>query len=275
MIFGLQFSKAAKQRFFSLAILIFLSLAIEAHEFWLQPNRYKFKVGEEASIDFMVGESFTGEQWDLKKHKVELLELQNAVGKINLTDQVKSIKGFRLIKQLPSEGTQLFTMKSNAAYIELTADKFNEYLKEDGLDDILDDRKKMNLLDRPSKENYTRFTKLLLQAGEKTDDTYKKNVGFRVEIVPLSNPYTLKTGDYLQCLVLFEGKPLLHSLVKVWSRLNTTTFLQNIYTEKDGTIKFPISNKGAWMVSTVKMISNDLPTSQYHSLWASLVFGIE
>jgi uncharacterized GH25 family protein len=75
--------------------------------------------------------------------------------------------------------------------------------------------------------------------------------------------------------VLFEGKPLPHALVKVWSRLNNTTFLQNIYTEKDGMIKFPISTKGAWMVSTVKMISSDLPTSQYHSLWGSLVFGIE
>jgi uncharacterized GH25 family protein len=275
MIFGLQFSKAAKQRFFSLAILILLSLAIHAHEFWLQPNRYRFKVGEEASIDFMVGESFTGEQWDLKKHKVELLELHSAVAKIDLTDQVENIKGFRLVKLLQTEGTQLVTMKSNAAYIELAAEKFNEYLKEDGLDNILDERKKKNQLDRPSKENYTRFTKLLLQTGEKTDDTYKKNVGFRVEIIPQSNPYTLKTGDYLQCLVLFQGKPLPHALVKVWSRLKNTTFLQNIYTANDGTIKFPISTKGAWMVSTVKMISNDLPTSQYHSLWGSLVFGIE
>jgi uncharacterized GH25 family protein len=237
--------------------------------------KFKYKLDEEASIDFMVGESFTGELWDLKKHKVELLEWHTLTNKSDLMDQVKSIKGFRLNQKLSSEGTHLFAMKSNAAYIELAADKFNEYLKEDGLEDILDERKRKNLLDRPSKENYTRFAKLLLQAGSSTDDTYKKKLDFRVEIVPQSNPYSMKPGDYLQCQVLFEGKPLPNTLVKVWSKLNNTTFLQNIYTEKDGTVKFPISTKGAWMVSTVKMISGDLPTSQYHSLWGSLVFGIE
>lgn len=256
-------------------MLIAFSVAIQAHEFWLQPLQFRYQVNEEASIEFMVGESFTGEQWDLKKHKVELLDWHTATSKTDLTSQIKNVKGFRLLQKLPAEGTQLFAMKSNAAYIELPAEKFNEYLKEDGLDDVLEERKKKNLLNRPSTENYTRFTKLLLQAGNTKDDTYKKNVGFRIEIIPQSNPYTLKSGDYLQCLVLFEGKPLPHALVKVWSRLNNTTFLQNIYTEKDGMIKFPISTKGAWMVSTVKMISSDLPTSQYHSLWGSLVFGIE
>jgi uncharacterized GH25 family protein len=264
-----------KKRITASLLLLVLSVAIQAHEFWLQPMKFRYKVDEEALVEFMVGENFTGEPWDLKKHTVELLEWYTASSKTDLTSHVKSIKGFQLTQKLPTEGTHLFAMKSNAAYIELGAEKFNDYLKEDGLDYILDERKKKHLLDSPSKENYTRYTKLLLQAGSSTDDTYKKKVGYRIEIIPQSNPYSLKTGDYLQCLILFEGKPLPHTLVKVWSRLNRTTFLQNIYTESDGTVKFPISTRGAWMVSTVKMITNDLPTAQYHSLWGSLVFGIE
>jgi hypothetical protein len=63
--------------------------------------------------------------------------------------------------------------------------------------------------------------------------------------------------------------------VKIWSRLNRTTFLQNIYTEDDGTIKFPVSAQGAWMVSTVIMIPSEIPGAEWHSLWGSLVFGIE
>ncbi len=264
-----------KKKISCLILLISFSLALQAHEFWLQPMKFRFNLNEDASVDFMVGESFTGELWDLKKHKVEYLQWHNAAGENNIVASVKSVKGSRIIQKFTAEGTQLFAMKSNAAYIELAADKFNDYLKDDGLENILDERKKKNQLDKPSKENYTRFAKLLVQAGNKTDDTYKKNIGFRIEIIPQNNPYTLKSGDYIQCLVLFEGKPLPHALIKVWSRLNNTTFLQNLYTENDGTIKFPISTKGAWMVSTVKMISGDLPTSQYHSLWASLVFGIE
>ena len=52
-------------------------------------------------------------------------------------------------------------------------------------------------------------------------------------------------------------------------------FQQDIYTEDDGTIKFPISNDGPWMVSAVKMVASEKEGADYESSWASLVFGIE
>jgi len=50
--------------------------------------------------------------------------------------------------------------------------------------------------------------------------------------------------------------------------------LQNLFTENDGTVRFPISATGPWMVSSVKMIASEKEGAEYHSLWASLVFGI-
>jgi len=227
------------------------------------------------AVDFMVGESFAGEFWDLKDHKVERLEMYNLDGKKDLLSEVKPTQGKNLSFTFSQAGTHLLTMQSDIAYIELEAQKFNDYLKEDGLDYILDERKKANELEKPSKEHYTRFTKLLVQSGDKPDDTYKKKVGLRLEIIPDKNPYALTSGDHLQCQILFEGKPSAHALVKVWSHIGNRVFLQNIYTENDGTIKFPISNKGPWMVSSVQMIHSEKDKSIYHSLWTSLVFGIE
>jgi uncharacterized GH25 family protein len=156
----------------------------------------------------------------------------------------------------------------------MEAEEFNEYLEEDGLDDILNERKKLNQLNKPSREDYTRFAKVFFQVGNRRDETYKKQAGLRYEIIPDQNPYDLKVGDHFQCKVYYEGKPAPHVLVKVWSKINTTTFLQNIYTEKDGSIRFPISTVGPWMISSVKMIHADNPKADYHSLWASLVFEI-
>jgi uncharacterized GH25 family protein len=90
----------------------------------------------------------------------------------------------------------------------------------------------------------------------------------------MTNPYSLKSGDYLECRVFWEGKPSPHALVKVWSHIGNRTFLQNIYTEDDGTIKFPISTTGSWMVSAVKMVRSKTEGA-YESSWTSLVFGIE
>jgi uncharacterized GH25 family protein len=263
------------KKIFTLILIFLVTPILQAHEFWLQPRKYRFALGEEIKIDFMVGENFTGEFWDMNRHKAEKLQLHRLSGVKDLATQVKNTNGNNLTYKADQEGTYLLAMQSNAAYLEMEGKEFNAYLKEDGLDDILDERTKMNQLDKGSRENYTRFAKLLLQVGNKMDDTYKKKLGLRYEIVPDQNPYGLKTGDYLQCKVFYEGKPAPHALVKVWSFVNNTTFLQNIYTENDGTVKFPISTKGPWMVSSVKMIHADNKNADYHSLWASLVFGIQ
>jgi uncharacterized GH25 family protein len=262
------------KKFSSLLLVLVMVSLTQAHEFWLQPKKYRYAIGEEVKVDFMVGESFTGEFWDLKRHKAEKAELHRASGVKNLTREVTPTKGENISLLTDQPGTYLLAMQSNAAYLEMEAKAFNDYLKEDGLDDILNERTKSNQLDKPSKEFYTRYAKLMLQVGAQPDDTFKKQIGFRYEIVPVQNPYTLKPGDYLQCKVLFEGKPAPHALVKVWSKVNSTTFLQNIYTEKDGMLRFPISMSGAWMVSSVKMIKSETAGAEYHSLWASLVFGI-
>lgn len=262
-----------KKTYLTIAIAI-LAIIAQAHEFWLQPKKFRYKAGEEIKIDLMVGEGFEGELWDLKKHKVENLELHRINGVKDLTKEIKPTQGNNLVYKTDLGGTYLFSLKSNDAYIELEGKEFNAYLEEDGLDYILDQRKKNNRLDARSTEYYTRFAKLLVQSGDRTDNTFKKVVGLRYEIVPQQNPYDLKTGDYLQCKVLFEGKPAPHTLIKVWSRVRDNSFMQNIYTESDGTVRFPISTSGPWMVSSVKMIASEKEGAEYHSLWASLVFGI-
>jgi uncharacterized GH25 family protein len=258
----------------ALIIVMMVACVVQAHEFWLEPKKFTYKIGEEIKLDFRVGENYEGEFWDLKRHKVEKMELHRASGVRDLAKAVKNTEGNNLLVKADQAGTYLFSMQSNAAYIELEGEKFNDYLKEDGLDYILEERAKEGILDRPSKEFYTRFAKLLIQAGDRPDDTFKKKLGLRYEIIPDQNPYLLKTGDYLQCRVLFEGKPAAHALVKIWNKVNNTTFLQNLYTENDGTVRFPLSAAGPWMVSSVRMIHSEKAEAEYHSLWASLVFGI-
>ncbi|HZY81249.1 MAG TPA: DUF4198 domain-containing protein [Cyclobacteriaceae bacterium] len=264
------------KKLLSLLIVVCVSSLALAHEFWLLPKKFRYAVGEDVKIDFMVGENFSGEPWDLTKHKVETMQVISSYGKKVLTADVKPTRGNNLTYKLANDGTHLFTMTSNAAYIELDGAKFNDYLKEDGIEDILALRTKNNELDKPSRENYSRFTKLLVQSGANVEgDVFKRKIGHRVEIIPLTNPYKLKSGDYLECEILYEGKPLPHQMVKIWSFIGHRSFLQDAYTESDGKVKFPISNNGPWMVSFVKMIKSTRPNIDYESMWASLVFGVE
>lgn len=263
------------KKILSLAVLIAVMAAAQAHEFWMQPVRFFFKPGEKLMVRFMVGENFMGEPWDIKRHRVEKLEHHRTGGVKSMVDSVTDTQTHNLSVTLAQEGTHLIVLQSDNAFIELEGPRFNEYLKEDGLDDVYAHREKTKTLDRPSKEFYARYSKLLVQVGNKRDDTYKKEMGFPIEIIPEKNPYSLKKGDPLRFKVLFEGKPAFGTLVKVWNRFDNRTTLQNIYTEKDGTIETRLSNPGSWMVSAVRMVPSKRPGADWQSHWGSVVFGVE
>jgi uncharacterized GH25 family protein len=255
--------------------LVLIGFVSSSHEFWLRPQKFRFAAGEDIKINFLVGENFTGEPWDITHHKIIKLEALSAYGRKDVATQVKPGAGPNLTLKAAGDGLHLIALESNAAFIELEADKFNAYLEEDGLEDIIRRRKENNEMNKPSRENYTRYAKLLVQSGTRKDEIYKRKVGFKLEIIPQQDPYQLKSGDYLDCLVLFDGKPAAHRMVKIWSQIGKSIFEQNAFTENDGTLRFPISNPGPWMVSTVYMEPSGKEGIDYESSWASLVFGID
>ncbi|HEY3429396.1 MAG TPA: DUF4198 domain-containing protein [Cyclobacteriaceae bacterium] len=258
-----------------IASIFFLTASlVQAHEFWLLPQKFQFSLGETMEFDFMVGENFEGQFWELKKQKFAKLDHHTTGKSESLLNLIQEGKGKKISLVLEQEGTHLFAMQSNNSLIKLDGENFNAYLKEDGLDEILEHRTKTNTLADSARENFARCAKLLVQAGEKTDDTYQKVVGLSYEIVPLSNPYNIKKGDELKFKVLFQGKPASFVKVKVWNRGEGKTFVQTSYTEKDGTLTTRLSNSGTWMISSVKMIPSKQKSADWQSFWATLVFGL-
>ena len=257
----------------TLALVLVLFVA-QAHEFWLQADRYFLKTGEKVQLKFMVGENFMGEPWDLKEHRVESLVAMEGDAVRNLVDSIDRESGTLSVK-FSKPGTKLIVMQSNAAFIELEPDLFNAYLKEDGLDDVYATREQNKALGSKAREHYSRHTKLFVQVGDTRDDVYKKVVGMPIELVPQRNPYELKKGDKCRFLVLFNGKPLFGAKVRLWNRFDNRTTIQNLYAQKDGMVEMQISNPGSWMVSVVKMVPSKDPASDWRSYWASLVFAVK
>lgn len=262
------------KRLAAILVILLLSLTGLSHEFWLQSKKYQYKMGEEMNVEFMVGENFEGESWDLSKHSVERLEIHQGVTVKRLERQVTPTKGKNLTYKFDRQGTHLVALESNYAFIKLDGSTFAKYVEEDGLERIASERKKTGSEKDSVREYYKRFAKMIVQCGSKIDQTFRRSAGFRYEIFPMANPASLKPGDYLDCQVMWEKKPASSVMVKVWSHVGNRIFLQNIYTEKDGTLRFPISSSGQWMVSSVYMIPSEQDGADYQSHWASLVFEI-
>lgn len=251
-----------------------ITFLVRAHEFWLEPDRFYFEAGSRASIGFRTGTDFIGEPRKLGNERIVRLETHTSQAVNNLRQNLAADSTGLFQVALVDEGTHIIAMETSPAFIELDGAKFTEYLQEDGLDEILYQRGKDKISGDSASEMYSRHTKLILQAGTKTDDTFKKNCGLPLEIIPVTNPATLKKGDPIAFKILFQGKPLFGAKVKVWNRYNHRTSVQNIFSQQNGMIETHVSNPGVWMVSVVKMIPSPDPEAQYRSYWSTVVFGI-
>ena len=105
--------------------------------------------------------------------------------------------------------------------------------------------------------------------------TFGQKLGTPLEILPITNPYSLKLGERMSVKVLQNGVPAANVLVKVWNKSSSRpTRLQNLRTNMKGNLSFPLEAKGAWMVSLVRMMpATDQTKADWQSYWASLTFG--
>lgn len=264
-----------QKRFLMLTILLAGTWAVEAATWWILPSNYFFEVGETARIGFVQGEEFKAEPWPLTQSQVVRLEHYRAgLGVKDLRASIQNDDRERLTIKFDRAGTQLFALQSATQFKAWDATEFNAFLEENGLEYILAKRKENGTHDKPAGERLGVYTKLLLQVGDTFDEVYKKAVGFPLEIIPERNPYSLQSGDVMRFKILKDGKPVFGVRVKVWNRKDNRTTLQNIYTEKDGTMETRLSSAGPWMISVVQTEPSKTAGAEWDTSSASFVFGI-
>ncbi len=258
------------------AILFFLFTLLSSHEFWLQPSSFILKKGDKANIRFRVGENFEGDNWNGKRSKINFLFLYLNGTKTDLTSRLTDNKGDSLQYTFPQEGTATVVYSGLNSFIELEPAKFNAYLEEDGLRNVIEYRKQYNEMDSMSHELYQRSVKTILQVGEKYDSSFKQTTPLPLDIIPMQHPYLIKDKQKLTMKVLFNKKPLIEQLVIVWYWYQGKTLKEEVLTDENGLVSFKVKKSGRWMVSTVKMehLEND-PKANWQSYWGSCTWGYE
>ena len=159
--------------------------------------------------------------------------------------------------------------------ITLKAADFNGYLKEDGLPDTLEERRKTGELEKDAKERYSKHVKAILQVGKKQTDDYKTVLGYPVELVPQQNPYKLKKGDAIEILCLKDGKPLAGQVVLAGREQKGKIIVSSdLRSDAKGIIRLRLDGAGKWYVKFINMTKLDDPNLNYESKWTTLTFEI-
>ena len=257
-------------RFISLALLSGLSLL--AHNFWIEPSSYQVAVGSQVTVRFLVGEKFRGDPLPLDPSRVIVFARFGPTSKT----PVRGVPGsdFAGVVSLDDPGLHLIAYRSTSAFLELDAAEFESYLRSEGLEGIIDERRR-NERKAKGRELYSRCVKSLLRAGVSGEGTgFDRVLDFPVELVPDLNPYGLRAGDELPVRILREGKPLAGVLVMAYPHGEPARSVRRRSDEK-GRIRLPLAHVGPWLVKAVHMERIDhSEEADWESWWASLTFEL-
>ena len=254
-------------------VLMTYSSFLIAHEFWIAPSKYFVKSNEKFGFNCYVGEDFTPSIWAKRRQRTLMVSKHQLNNAVDITPLFISNDTLNIAISLKGSGNHLIALTSKPSYIEMEGNKFNEYLKEDGMMNVLEYRKSNKISERTSKEFYQRCAKTLIQVDGKNDDTYKKNTGMNIEIIPQLNPYEIK-NDTLSVYFEFKGKPLSNYQVRTWCKQNGKLMVKAFHTTNEkGVAILPIKESGEWMISLVKMeILEKNEKADYNSYWGSYTF---
>ena len=244
-----------------------------AHEFWIAPSAYMVNSNETFTMNCYAGEDFKQAIWANRKERTQSVTHFFNKGSLDVTADFIGRDSVPVPMHIQNSGNHLFAFRSKPSYIEMKGPAFNAYLKEDGITDILQYRIQNRLSANKSREFYQRCAKALLQADGISDSTYAINTGMPLEIIPLENPYQLKS-DKINVYFEFKGKPLVNYQVRTWCVKDGKLIVKSFYKTNDkGIAVLPIKDSGEWMISVVKMVLySDALKADYESFWGSYTF---
>lgn len=252
-----------------------LSGAAVAHDLWLQPRQFTLAPGQAIPVDILIGHGAARENWGDRIDRIILLKSVAPSGKsLDLLPAARADKSLTL--SLKERGAHVIGMQSTTLVNSLSATRFNEYAKEEGLSAITQHRLATSSANKPGRELYSRRAKVIVQIGApdaQSNQAAVKPLGLSLEITPERDPYSLARGEKLPLLVNFRGQPLAGALVKLTNLDADARPVAMMRTNAQGRVAFSVPTKGKWLLTVIWSTPVPRQDGLYLTIFSSLTFG--
>ncbi|WP_309643692.1 DUF4198 domain-containing protein [Phenylobacterium sp.] len=249
-----------------------------AHDFWLQPDAFWVAPGTETSMTLQVGHGAERQRSAIPLGRITRFV---AMAPSGATIDLRPSLGLGGAEAdgafgLQAPGVHVLALETDVrARSHLSADRFNAYLKEEGLTPALEQRALAGRLNAAASERYGRVAKAIVQVGDPgTGAQVTQAVGLSLEIVPEVNPYADPRPATLPVRVLFEGAPLAGALVKLTDLDHDEAPLAMHRTDVAGRASFLMPEGGRWRLNVVwtkPLAPGD--DADFQTVFSSLTFG--
>jgi uncharacterized GH25 family protein len=246
---------------------------LAAHDMWIEPGTFSPDTGQIVGVRLRVGQDLLGDPLPRDPRLINEFVVQDATGRQPLVGRDGSDPaGFF---RIATPGLLVVGYRSNPSAIEQTADKFNRYLKEEGLEAIAALRAQRNQTAAKARELFSRCAKSLLVSGSPSKAQGDRALGFTLELVAERNPYALNAGQEMPVRLIYENRPLTGALVVAMNRLHPSEKL-TARTDEAGRASFKLHQNGMWLIKAVHMVEAPAGAdADWVSYWASMTFELK
>ena len=264
---------------FFAVLLATLGGRLAAHDYWFEPAPLWPIATETVSLQLRVGMGLQpGEEREFQLARARRLVLAHGAGRRDLRPEMtEGAKPFASLR-LEGEGTQLIALERDPSTIELAADKFTDYLREEGLEAIVAERARRGESAQVGRERYARFLKCYLRVGDSAEPALPV-ADLRLDLAPdLRTDRAMQAGDDLRVTVRLDGAPLKHAAVFSAVRLADGTIRpERGETDDQGVVRVRLTAAGFWLVRLVHMQRAPAgdPAADWESFWAACTFGVK
>jgi ketosteroid isomerase-like protein len=262
------------------------ALPLKAHDFWLVPDAFRIAVGDILQLRGQTSSAFPSSEAAVGAERVASARLIEAEGERALGELARAGTSL-LIRHRPDRaGQKIVALTLHPVSVRESAESFRRYLALEGVPETLARLEREGRLPADSvTRRYTKYAKALVEVGAGGARVATRRVGHPLEFVPLRDPSSLRAGDTIAVLLLFEGQPLpaakVHAGVvpvtpgAALDALAGTERHEELTTDADGRVQLPLGEAGLWNLRTLQIMAAPPGTgADWDSHWATLVFEI-
>jgi len=253
-----------------LIALLAASASLSAHDFWIEPTGFMSDLGRVVGVKLRVGQDFHGDPVPRRDELIDDFVVVDAGGRRQVVGRDGSDPAGLL--RVTSPGLMVIGYRSRPSAVTLQADKFTEYLKEEGLEHVIDARARGHASQREGREIFSRAAKSLVRSGAMSAGAGDRTLGFPIELVAERNPYEMRAGESLAVRLTYQSAPLAGALVVAFNQRHPYHKVR-VRSDRDGRASFAIDEPGPWLVKAVHMVPAPAGSNaDWESFWASLTF---
>ncbi len=253
------------------ALCLTLAASAAAHDTWILPESWRAKPDAVIGFAFTSGMGFPALDYAIEKERIARSGVRLAGKDMPLDVVERGAHALNLRARLPAAGVATAWIELSPKELTLEAGEVAHYLEEIGAAETAGAQWSRRPEPREWRETYRKHAKTFVSVGQATgDESWRRPIGLKLELVPETDPTSLRVGATLTARVLRDGAPL--AGLAIGAAGPGTERRELVRTDAEGRVVIRFDRAGSWLLAGTDLRA--LPDGGWESDFTTLTVSV-